>query len=132
MTRNLNTLSILHYVYGGITCLGGLAMLVIIFIGSMMNSDLVQHADQPPPEIVGGLLQTFGWILFAVIEMIGILIIASGRWIARRKNKTGSLVIAGFCCLSFPLGTALGIFTFITLLNQEVDQEYRSAAVSMA
>lgn len=127
MVRNLSTLSILHYVYGALTCLVGVCMLVFIFIGLLMQSDLVQQERDAPPMFLGDLFQSIGWLLFAVVEIIGILIILSGRWIARRRNRTASLVLAGFCCLSFPLGTALGIFTFVVLLNEEVQRAYESA-----
>ncbi|MBK8499467.1 MAG: hypothetical protein IPL52_11790 [Flavobacteriales bacterium] len=132
MVNNLRTLSILHYVYGALVCLGGAAMLMFIFIGAMLNSDMMQQQDDPPPELVGGFMQVFGWVLFVIIEIIGILILLSGSWIAKRRNRTGSLVIAGFCCLNFPLGTALGIFTFVTLLNEEVKREYDRPALPVS
>ena len=124
MVRNLSTLSILHYVYGILVCLLGAAMLVFIFVGMMMQSDLVQQENDPPPMAVGTFFQCLGWFLFALVELMGILIMLSGRWIAKRRNRNASLVIAGFCCLNFPLGTALGIYTFVVLLNEEVKQSY--------
>lgn len=124
MVRHLSTLSILHYVYGGLTCLAGLGMFALVGMGMFLQSDVVQQSDDPAPEIVGSVFQVLGWVLFAFLEALGILIMLSGRWIGLRRNRTASLILAGFCCLSFPFGTALGIFTFITLLNQEVQQEY--------
>lgn len=128
MVRNLSTLTILHYVYGAFVCLGGVAMLSMIFLGSFLSSDFVaQSGGEPPPAWLGGLFQGLGWSLFVLLEVFGILIISSGRWIAQRRRRTGSMVIAGFCCLSFPLGTALGIFTFVALANDDVKREYSLA-----
>ncbi|MBK9175501.1 MAG: hypothetical protein IPM46_04025 [Flavobacteriales bacterium] len=125
MNRHLGTLSVLHYVYGVFTCLAGATMLALVFMGVFLNSDFVaQQEETPPPTWLGGFFQVFGWALFVLVEVIGILIISSGRWIAKRRNRTGSLIIAGLCCLNFPLGMALGVFTFIVLLNQEVQDEY--------
>jgi len=125
MNRNLSTLSILHYVYGGLTCFTGLAMLVFVGMGTFLQSDFVaERSNDPEAGVVGGVFQALGWGLFALMEVWGVLILLSGRWIAQRRNRTGSLVIAGFCCLSFPLGTALGIFTFVTLLDKSVQPEY--------
>jgi len=125
MVRNLNTLSILHYVYGGLICLGGFASLALIGLGGFLNSDFIQHGEEtPPPEVLGGIFQVMGWVLFAVLEAFGILVISSGRWITKGRNRIGSMVIAGFCCLSFPVGTALGIFTFVVLANEEVKRTY--------
>ncbi|WKZ66332.1 MAG: hypothetical protein QY325_00065 [Flavobacteriales bacterium] len=128
MTRHLPTLSILHYVYGALTCLGGAAVLVLVFMGLLLNSGSLPADGDPPPAWVGQLMQGLGWGLFALIEAIGVLVILSGRWIARRTNRTGSLVAAALCCLNFPLGMALGVFTFVALLDPAVRAEYDAAA----
>lgn len=132
MVRHLSTLSILHYVYGGLTCVMGLFMFAIVGMGLFLQSELVQQSDDPAPAILGGVFQVFGWVMFAFMELIGVLIMLSGRWISLRQNRTVSLILAGLCCLSFPLGTALGVFTFIVLLNQEVQQEYDGSRVRVA
>lgn len=125
MNRHLPTLSVLHYVYGAFICLTGLAMLMMVFMGVFLNSEwLADQGDEPPPAWLGGFMQVLGWVLFAVIESIGVLVILSGRWIAQRRHRTASLIIAGLCCLNFPLGMALGIFTFVVLLSQTVQEEY--------
>lgn len=125
MNRNLSTLSVLHYVYGGLICFSGLAMLVLVGMGTFLQSDFVaQQSDDAGAGIVGAAFQALGWGLFVLLEAWGALVILSGRWIAQRRNRTASLVIAGFCCLSFPIGTALGIFTFVALLDKSVQPEY--------
>jgi len=126
MTRHLSTLSILHYVYGAFTCLMGCVALIFIFLGSFLNSDFIAENShgEPPPEWLGGFMQALGWGLFILIETWGILTILSGIWISKRQNRTGSMVIAGLNCLSFPFGMALGIFTFVTLNDQEVRDLY--------
>lgn len=132
MERQLPTISILHYVYGAFTCLLGLGMLVFIGVGSLLNSDLVQNSNDAPPEELGAIIQGLGWVLFAIVETIGVLIIASGGWIAKRRNRMISLIIAGFCCLSFPLGTALGVYTLVVLLNPDVQKAYAEAGLRSA
>ncbi|MEZ4808647.1 MAG: hypothetical protein R2815_14380 [Flavobacteriales bacterium] len=123
--RNISTLSILHYVYGGLICLGGVIAGVMMYaMGGVMNSDLVQRGTQPPPEVVGEVVQGFGLGVGLVVILLGVLVMLSGRWIRRHVNRTGSLILAGVCCLSFPFGTALGIFTFVTLTKEEVRQAY--------
>ncbi len=124
MKRDLGTLTILHYIYGVLVCLGGAAMLLFIVLGVFLNSEVVQSDRNPPPAEVGGIFQALGWFFFALLEVFGILIMLSGRWIANRRNRNASLVIAGFCCLSFPIGTALGVYTFVSLFNEDVKQEY--------
>jgi quinol-cytochrome oxidoreductase complex cytochrome b subunit len=130
MTRHLSTLSILHYVYGAFVCLSGFVALIFIFLGGFLSSDFIaqQSQNEPVPHWLGTFFQTFGVILFVVIEVWGILTILSGSWIAKRKNRTGSLVVAGFSCLNMPLGILLGIFTFVVLLDEEVKRAYEGTS----
>ena len=58
------------------------------------------------------------WVLGALV--FGILTIVSGRYIAQKRHKNFSIVIGAISCLFMPLGTALGVFTIITLGNKEV------------
>lgn len=129
MTRHLSTLSILHYVYGAFVCVGGCFALIFIFLGSFLGSDfLASNSGEAPPEWLGGFFQVLGWVLFALIEAWGILTILSGTWIAKGKNRTGTLVVAGFNCLNIPFGIALGIFTFVVMMDEEVKQAYTGLA----
>jgi hypothetical protein len=130
MKQHLSTLSILHYVYGALVCLTGFAALFIMGLGVFLSSDMVaQNADEAPPTWLGGMFQAFGAVLFAVIEIWGIFIILSGYWIAKLRNRTASIVAAALCLLSFPFGTALGVFTLVVLTNDEVKAEYEQGRV---
>lgn len=131
MVRNLSTLTVLHYVYGGLLCVGGLFMLMFVGMGALLQSDMVQHRHDAPPGFVGGLIQALGWALLVFMEAIGLLVILSGQWISKRRNHTGSLILAGVCCLTGLLGIGLGVFTFVTLLNQDVKREYDRPALSV-
>jgi hypothetical protein len=125
MKHNLPTLSILHYVYGALVCLGGFAALLFMGIGTFLSSDLVMEGPgEVPPDWLGSFFKAFGAGLFVVLEVWGILILLSGYWISQRRNRTASIVIAALCLLSFPIGTALGIFTLVVLANEDVRQEY--------
>ena len=126
MKRHLQTLSILHYVYGAFVCMSGFVALVFIFLGLFLSSDwLMENNDgEAVPRWIGGLFQTFGWVIFVVIEVWGVLNLLSGYWIARRRNRTGTQVIAAFNCLNIPFGIALGIFTFVLMADDEVKTEY--------
>lgn len=133
MNRHLSTLSVLHYVYGILTCVTGLAMLIFVILGGFLSSDFVaEQSNDPAAGVVGTVFQVLGWAAFALIEAWGVLIILSGRWIDQRRNRMGSLIVAALCCLSIPFGLALGIFTFVTLLNQDVEQEYNGVKPILA
>ena len=66
---------------------------------------------------MGSCATLFGWTF-------GVLTILSGRYIAQRRRRMFSMVIAGINCASFPLGTLLGVFTFIVLLRPSVKAMY--------
>ncbi|MCB0793307.1 MAG: hypothetical protein KDB88_01100 [Flavobacteriales bacterium] len=118
--RKLKLLSTLHYVYGALICVSGLGLLALVFLGTMLQSDwLAEQGGNPPPAWVGGLVGTIGWVLFVLVELVGIMNMLSGNWIASRKNRTGSMIVAGLDCLNIPFGIALGIFTFISLNQDE-------------
>jgi len=130
MKQHLPTLSILHYVYGALVCLTGFAALFLLGLGVFLSSDLVaQSADDAPPTWLGGFFQAFGMALFVVIEVWGVFIILSGYWIAKLRNRTASIIAAALCLLSFPFGTALGVFTLVVLTNDEAKVEYEQGRV---
>ncbi len=125
MIKHISTLSVLHYVYGALVCLGGFVALLFMGVGTFLSSDLVMdNGNEPPPAWLGGFFQAFGAGLFVVIEIWGILILLSGYWIGQLRNRTASIVFAALCLPSFPFGTALGVFTLVVLLNDDVRLAY--------
>ena len=125
MKRHLSTLSFLHYIYGAFVCMGGFVALIFIVLGLFLSSDFVANeSGEQVPGFIGALFQTFGWVIFVVVEVWGLLNILSGYWISRRRNRTATQVIAAFNCFSIPFGLALGLFTFAVLSDEEVKQEY--------
>lgn len=128
MKQNLPTLSILHYVYGALVCLAGVAAFFLIGVGAFVADRAAAHgAQEVPPDWIGGFIASFGLALFLILLVWGILIILSGYWIGKRRNRTFSIVVAALCLLSFPIGTALGVFTLVVLVNDDVRQEYEAA-----
>lgn len=128
MRNHISTLSVLHYVYGGFVCLSGFGLLFMVLLGGFLQSDwLMEQGGEMPPAFVGNLLMIMGWVLFAAVETIGVLNLASAGFIGNRKGSTFSQVVAAINCLSIPFGLALGIFTFVVLNNEEVRQEYGRA-----
>jgi len=87
-----------------------------------------KNGSNPPP-------QGFGY-LFAAVGIIGVLFhwaqavcaCVSARNMPRRRGRTFSFVTAGLLCLQMPLGTVLGVFTFIVLSRETVRAGYERAA----
>jgi hypothetical protein len=125
MKKNLHAIEVFHYVYGAMICFFGICMLALMALGSFFGSDwFLSHSHDTPPAWFPGFLSVLGAGLFLFMEVWGILVIYSGRCIARRKHRTLSMVVAAVNCLSIPLGLILGIFTLVALSDEEVKQEY--------
>lgn len=125
---HIKTLAICHYVWGGLAILGSSCFIIYIVIGAMAVGGAMSPAQSP-----GDLDATTGWI-FIIMGSIAILLgwvsgglnIYSGISMSQRRRRTLSLVMAGLNCLSVPLGTTLGVFTFVVLLRDSVVAEYRA------
>jgi hypothetical protein len=142
---HLRLLSIFHYVYGGLVALFSCLFILYIVIGVVFVSGSATFPTPAPTTTapttapVGPPSQAFGW-MFVVMGSVMLLVgwtiagltIASGRCMARRRARTFSLVVAGVNCLSVPLGTTLGVFTFIVLLRESVAAQYASAGPDSA
>ncbi len=130
--EHLRLLSIFHYVVGGMALLFACFPLIHLTIGSIFIF-AAAHAHAPekaPPEIVGWILFFFGLAFFVLGVAVGLALLCSGRFLARRKHYQFSLVIACIECLFFPFGTVLGVFTLVILSRESVKTLYFPAAAA--
>lgn len=124
-SSHLNLLAIFHYVAGGLMAFFGLFPSIYIILGLVMvTGGFSKSGPQPPPPGLGWIFVIMGAVFMILLLAMSVLTIYSGRCIKRRRNWVFSLVIAGFMCLSVPIGTALGVFTFIVLLRDSVKRLY--------
>ncbi|HWB19832.1 MAG TPA: hypothetical protein VG711_06000 [Phycisphaerales bacterium] len=118
---HLNVLSILYYVFGGLNAIGVLFGGFYVLLGFIMPMNQVQkRPGDPPPEfffwffvLIGGCAALFS-LVFLILDL------HTGYSLQKRKNRTMCLITAGISCLSIPLGTTLGVFTFIVLSRPSV------------
>jgi hypothetical protein len=54
----------------------------------------------------------------------------SGLFLRARRHRTFSMVVAAINCLHIPIGTALGVFTFIVLGRESVRKLYRPSRLA--
>jgi hypothetical protein len=122
--EHLKILSILFYVLAGLCLLPvifGLfyAVMGLFFGAAMMSADFPNNQG-PPPALFGGIFVIVGGMLVVIFTTLGILILKTGRNLAKKQNYTFSFVIACLICLWMPLGTILGVFTIIVLMRDSV------------
>lgn len=135
---HLRALSICHYVWGGLILAASSLFIFHIVIGTMVatgrltfpapspgpGAASIPVSPQASPALFGAFFIGAGSCAILLGWSFGILTILSGRWIAQRRRRTFSLVIAAINCANFPFGTLLGVFTFIVLLRPSVKAMY--------
>ena len=117
--------SVFYWILGGV----GLFLSFFLFIygiifGFIFFNDFMQ-------DIIGTLGSNLSaWIagiyisIFLIVFSLAILNIIQGFKLNNRRNRRFSLFVSCYSILSFPLGTALGIFTIISLNNPIVKELY--------
>jgi hypothetical protein len=120
--EHLKLLAIFHYVLGGLGFLGALGgafyMLAGFFVFQKMPTPGPAHGS--PPVEIGWLFVIIGGFVALLSIAYGICLILAARSLTMRRNRTFCMVMAGINCLHFPLGTLLGVFTFIVLIRPSV------------
>ena len=131
--ENLNLLAIFHYVLAGLESLGIFALLAhyMVFNTLMSNPEFMEEPSGAPvpPEIF--MLMRGAYVLggFMILAMVGINI-AAGLCLKKRKNRTFILIVSGLNCLNMPMGTILGVFSFILLMKPHIADRFASNSLS--
>lgn len=119
--EQLRLLSIGYYIYGGLSAVFYLMPLLFIFVGIGIVTEFIKpQGKEPPTSADGWTFLIIGTLFFLYGQITSIATILAGRFIKQRKKHLFCLIVAGFNCISFPIGTALGVFTFVVLLRDSV------------
>ena len=121
---HLKTLAVFYYIFGALTILFSSIFIVHIVLGILMMTGNMPNTGGPPAPPVGILFFCIG--LFAVLLgwSVGIATIYAGRCLAQQRHWVFTVVMASICCISFPLGTVLGVFSLIVLLRDSVKSRF--------
>ncbi len=131
---NLQTLTLCHFIMGGLIALFSCMFIFHIVMGAMMIHNPSAFTPAPPtlssppiptalgfPPMMGYLFLTMGIIAVISGWTLGGLTAYAGRCLKDRKHYIFILIIAGCsCAFVMPLGTLLGAFTFVVLLRPTV------------
>ena len=124
--EHLRMLSILYYIWGGLTaCFSCLGVVYVIMGGIFMVA--ASQQQNAPPAWFGAIFSIFGVLMVLLIGAMAGLTLWTGRNLQQRKRYTLCLIVAGVSCPSVPLGTALGVFTFVVLSRPSVKQLFNAA-----
>lgn len=129
--EQLRLLATFHYVVAGIGAFFACFPLIHVVIGVMM---IVKPAAMggthaaPPPAALGYLFAGMGTLFVLMGWGAAVCTFVSGRYLARRRKRMFSFVVAAFLCAFVPFGTVLGVFTIIVLSRDSVQRLYELPA----
>jgi hypothetical protein len=126
--EHLRLLVIFHYVVAAMGAVFACFPLLHVAIGVMMvvSPEFMAGGEKgtPPPPAIGYLFIVMGGLCVVLGWAAAICTFVSGRFLARRRNRMFSFVMAALLCMMFPFGTVLGIFTIIVLSRESVQRLY--------
>jgi len=128
--EHLKLLALFHYVVGGIGAVFACLPLIHVGLGVAMLFDskiLAGAHGAPPPAFAGIFFILLGGFLVLLGWAMAVCTIISGRFLAKRKHRTFSFVIAAILCAFMPFGTVLGVFTIIVLSRDSVKTLYEKS-----
>lgn len=124
----LKLLYTFHFIIAGLAIVGvGFLFLHYALMHTLLANVPIgknQNVGNLPPQEFFGIFKWFYLFFGGLLLLGGAGNLISGMFMRNQKNRTFSLIIAGINCLQFPLGTALGVFTFIVLLRDSVREIY--------
>jgi hypothetical protein len=126
---DLNLLSILHYVWTGLFGCStlGLVAYFIAIAGFVANAPSGPHGNPHDQEVAAGVVGVIGVVMFVIMVPLSVLHLLAAAGLKKRARYTLILVVSGLACLSFPLGTALGVFTIVVLMRPSVKALFAQA-----
>jgi hypothetical protein len=119
-------LGISHLVYGGLFLL--FAFLMLLFFTGMIS--MMPGGSEGPPMF----FFVFMWLFFAVIYgAMTVPSLIAGYGLLKRKKwaKTASIIAGVLAAMSFPIGTAVCVYTFWFLFSEPGKVLYDKPAYSL-
>lgn len=119
--HRIRALSTVWFIYGGLTLVTGIAGLT--FASAFFNHGFGpwmhgpwSHGDIPFGPGFGSAILHFAWVMLSVRAALAF---AAGWGLMERApwGRVVAIVAAFFCLLKIPFGTAIGIWTLVTLLG---------------
>lgn len=128
--KQMDLLSIFHYVVGGIVALFSCMPFMHVAMGlAMVLGKFTENATPPSPvpeAIVGWLFIIMGSIFILLGWACSLCIILAGKYLKRRTGRIFCMVVAGIECTFMPFGTVLGVFTLVALNKETIKEEFDS------
>jgi len=116
---DIRLLTVFHWVLAGLAALFSLFPLIYLGVGvAMLRGQF--DGPHPPPPLIGWVMVALGATMTLMGLGYAVLVALAGHWLAKARNWTFIIVVAGLSCAFFPFGTVLGVFTIVVLVKPEV------------
>lgn len=122
---HLDLLGTFHWVLAGIVAVVGLFPIIHVLFGLIAVVASIVGVDAEPEArgmgiLMGMLFMLIGLAIIVVFWIMAFCLYLSGSYLKAHKNHVFCMVISVLICFSFPLGTALGVFTILVLIRPSV------------
>lgn len=125
--KQLDLLSMFHYIVGGVVALFSCIPFLHVFIGlAIVSGKMFKNTSgtEQPPDMFGWMFVIMGSACIVLGWMTAICILIAGRKLKMRKARMFCMVVAGIECMFMPFGTVLGVFTLIVLNKESFKQAF--------
>lgn len=133
--RELRLIGMLHYIYGGLGLFCSMLPGVYLVIGLLLLQEdtPIDFGPQPvPKEFMAAQFIIGSLVGLAVGYGMSFLNLYAGYCLRRRKYFPLCVVVDGFNCVMFPIGTALGVCSLIVLSRAATRVIFESSRVQAA
>jgi hypothetical protein len=120
-----------YLVTGAITCIYALFPLMYVVFGVVLTAAAVADGTDDVPVAVGIGIAAIGIIVSMAIAAVGILKLLAAKAIRQRRSRGLCYFAAVVSCLNIPLGTIVGICTFMVLARPGVEELFRLSEASV-
>ena len=126
MQNHVKILGILEIVHGAMIALVGLVIFLVL--GGVAG--FVSTQNDPDAAVGAGIIGAVGAIIPIVLCVVGAPSIIAGIGLLKYQGwaRILTIVLSALHLLSFPFGTALGIYGFWVLLKPETEALFRPQA----
>ncbi len=102
-------------------------LIYFVFMGAILTS-IPHKPNQPGPEIILPILLVVMVIIGAMVALFSIPKVVAGYGLRKEKNwgRIWAIIACIMACMSFPLGTAMGVWGLIFLFGDEGKRYFES------
>ncbi|HHO52737.1 MAG TPA: hypothetical protein ENK18_18145 [Deltaproteobacteria bacterium] len=125
MRQHIDIVGLLFMAYGGLQLLGVLGMGLFVFVGGGLGLLGISEGDAELV-VMGGVYGLVGVVFAVLIGAFAVANLAVGWGLRGRKPwaRIGGMIAAALSMMNMPLGTLLGIYAFMVLLDKDVAESF--------